>query len=229
MERAEQTPQRFEWCSWGRRTLESGTTTNEVARLSGGAGTPTAVPDVLGLALKIPLDPRHRVGSTAGQLRHLGGDTGLPAPRGELGQCPVPQPDALFVERCGHQVGAGRTGRTASGVDVAGRATRIPRGSATEVSARAPLGDRFARSRRTGDADTGARTAGRRATLRPGTPLSTGVGAAPRLARRGAGRCVPGKSPRPRRPVPIGPVAGVPMRVDGRGSPQSLRCADRRR
>ncbi|WP_257226346.1 hypothetical protein [Rhodococcus opacus] len=38
-------------------TLESGTTTNVVARLSGGVGTPTGVPDVLGLALKIPLDP----------------------------------------------------------------------------------------------------------------------------------------------------------------------------
>lgn len=28
-----------------------------VARLSGGVGTPTGGPDVLGLALKIPLDP----------------------------------------------------------------------------------------------------------------------------------------------------------------------------
>jgi hypothetical protein len=40
-----------------RWTLESGTTTNVVARLSGGVGTPSGVPDVLGLALKIPLDP----------------------------------------------------------------------------------------------------------------------------------------------------------------------------
>ncbi|MFC9358440.1 hypothetical protein ACFTZB_17955 [Rhodococcus sp. NPDC057014] len=37
--------------------LESGTPTPVMARLSGGVGTPTGVPDVLGLALKIPLDP----------------------------------------------------------------------------------------------------------------------------------------------------------------------------
>ncbi|WP_244163525.1 hypothetical protein [Rhodococcus koreensis] len=38
-------------------TLPTGTPINVVARLSGGVGTPSRVPDVLGLALKIPLDP----------------------------------------------------------------------------------------------------------------------------------------------------------------------------
>ncbi|WP_157174031.1 hypothetical protein [Rhodococcus sp. JVH1] len=38
-------------------TLKTGTPIDVVARLSGGMGTPTGVPDVLGLALKIPLDP----------------------------------------------------------------------------------------------------------------------------------------------------------------------------
>ncbi|PQP11817.1 hypothetical protein C5613_43145 [Rhodococcus opacus] len=38
-------------------TLTTGTPIDVVARLSGGVGTPSGVPDVLGLALKIPLDP----------------------------------------------------------------------------------------------------------------------------------------------------------------------------
>lgn len=38
-------------------TLPTGTPINMVARLSGGVGTPSNMPDVLGLALKIPLDP----------------------------------------------------------------------------------------------------------------------------------------------------------------------------
>lgn len=38
-------------------TLKTGTPIDVVARLSGGVGTPSGVPDVLGLALKIPLDP----------------------------------------------------------------------------------------------------------------------------------------------------------------------------
>nr|WP_271210776.1 hypothetical protein [Rhodococcus wratislaviensis]GLK36294.1 hypothetical protein GCM10017611_31510 [Rhodococcus wratislaviensis] len=38
-------------------TLPTGTRIGVVARLSGGVGTPSRVPDVLGLALKIPLDP----------------------------------------------------------------------------------------------------------------------------------------------------------------------------
>lgn len=38
-------------------TLPTGRRIEVTARMSGGVGTPSAVPDVLGLALKIPLDP----------------------------------------------------------------------------------------------------------------------------------------------------------------------------
>ena len=164
------------------------------ARLSGGVGTPSGAPDVLGLALKIPLDPPDvEWDLLLASLRHLGGDANSAAPRTGLGSARY----SSLMPYASNGTDAQWVLAVPMGPSPATTSLDSLRQSLTD----APLRFRLHLVSATGSPvpagavtlTTGAGARGRRTTdIRAGTPPSAGPGAAPRMARRRAGKRLSG-------------------------------------